>query len=279
MSVELPEAHILAEQMNAALPGRRVKSVSLSDCEKLQRIGFVNRDLSEFNWLMGRTVEAASSRGNTVRVSLDGRVNLLLAPEYGGVVLLHPAGEEVAGKRHLQVDFVDGSTLTARLTSMGLILAVKDHDLEGSYMYRRDFLAGVSPLEDGFTLDGFTELISGVNRGLKQVLVGKEAVLVGLSNSGFQDVIYRARLHPSRKASSLSPEEAERLFDAVRSLVDERLRLGGKDEWVDLYGRRGGYTPLMGPNMKDRVCPSCGSRVEKIQHGGGAVYLCPVCQV
>ena len=279
MSVELPEAHILAEQMNVALPGRRVNAVSLSDCEKLQRMGFVNRDLGEFNWLIGRAVEAAYSRGNTVRVSLDGGVNLLLAPEYGGVVLLHPAGEKVVGKRHLKVDFMDGSTLTARLTSMGLILAVKDHDLERSYMYRRDFLAGLSPLEDEFTIGGFTGLISGVNRGLKQVLVGKEAVLVGLSNSGFQDVIYRAGLHPRRRASSLSPEETARLFNAIRSLVDERLRLGGKDEWVDLYGRRGGYTPLMGPNMKNRACPACGSRIERIQHGGGTVYLCPVCQV
>jgi len=279
MSVELPEAHILAEQMNVALPGRRVNAVSLSDCEKLQRMGFVNRDLGEFNWLIGRAVAAAYSRGNTVRVSLDGGVNLLLAPEYGGVVLLHPAGEKVVGKRHLKVDFMDGSTLTARLTSMGLILAVKDHDLERSYMYRRDFLAGLSPLEDEFTIGGFTGLISGVNRGLKQVLVGKEAVLVGLSNSGFQDVIYRAGLHPRRRASSLSPEETARLFNAIRSLVDERLRLGGKDEWVDLYGRRGGYTPLMGPNMKNRACPACESRIERIQQGGGTVYLCPVCQV
>jgi formamidopyrimidine-DNA glycosylase len=146
-------------------------------------------------------------------------------------------------------------------------------------MYRRDFLGGLSPLEDGFTLERFTKLVSGVNRGLKQVLVGKDAVLVGLSNSAFMDVIYRAGLHPRRRASSLCPRETGRLFEAVMNLVGERMSLGGKDEWVDLYGKRGGYAPRMGPNLLGRACPVCGSGVERIQHGGGAVYLCPVCQV
>ena len=36
------------------------------------------------------------------------------------------------------------------------------------------------------------------------VLVGKDALVVGLSNSAFQDIIYRAGLHPKRKASSLN---------------------------------------------------------------------------
>ncbi|MFH2111512.1 MAG: DNA-formamidopyrimidine glycosylase family protein [Candidatus Bathyarchaeota archaeon] len=278
MSVELPEAYILAEQMRTVLRGRVVKSVTLSDCEKLQRIGFVNRNVEEFQWLVGRAVEDVASRGNTVRVDLDEGVNLLIAPEYGGVVLLGEAGDELE-KSHLRMGFDDDSVLTVRLTSMGLILAVRDRDLEKSYSYRRDFLTGVSPLEDAFASEWFSETLSRLNRGLKQVLVGKDAVLVGLSNSAFQDVIYRAGLHPKRKASSLSASEAEGLFNAVKGLVEERLWLGGKDEFVDLHGRRGGYSPRMGPNMKGSACPICGAEIEGLKHGGGTVYLCPVCQV
>ena len=277
MSVELPEAYILAKQMREALRGRVVKSVTLSDYEKLQRIGFVNRNVDEFQWLVGNAVEDVVSRGNTVRVDLDEEVNLLIAPEYGGVVLLSEAGDEPE-KSHLRIDF-DGGVLTVRLTSMGLILAVRDRDLDDSYIYRRDFLTGVSPLEDAFTSEWFSETLSRLNRGLKQVLVGKDAVLVGLSNSAFQDVIFRAGLHPKRKASSLSPAEAEGLFNAVKGLVEERLRLGGKNEFVDLHGRRGGYSPRMGPNLGESVCPSCGSKIVVLKHGGGTVYLCPVCQV
>jgi len=65
----------------------------------------------------------------------------------------------------------------------------------------------------------------------------------------------------------------------VKDIVEERLRLGGKDEFVDLHGKRGGYSPRMGPNMNRGVCPLCGSKIEEIKHGGGTVYLYPVCQV
>jgi formamidopyrimidine-DNA glycosylase len=114
---------------------------------------------------------------------------------------------------------------------------------------------------------------------LKSVLVGKDAVVVGLSNSAFQDIIYRARLHPKRKASELKKDERKALFDAIRLLIQERIRLNGKDQFQDLYGNQGGYTPAMGPNMKQQTCPKCGTLIEKLSMGGGHVYLCPNCQV
>jgi len=108
--------------------------------------------------------------------------------------------------------------------------------------------------------------------------VGKEAVVVGLSNSAYQDIIYRAGLHPKRKALSLSQEELLALYDNMRHVLMERLRLGGKDQFTDLHGKQGGYTPAMGPNMKAQECPKCGSSIKKLAHGGGHVYLCPTCQ-
>ena len=111
------------------------------------------------------------------------------------------------------------------------------------------------------------------------VLVGKDAVVVGLSNSAFQDILYRAKLHPKRKASELNADEQRTLFNAVRNVLQERIRLGGKDQLLDLYGKQGGYTPAMGPNMKLRNCPTCGSLIEKLSIGGGQVFLCPKCQV
>jgi formamidopyrimidine-DNA glycosylase len=53
---------------------------------------------------------------------------------------------------------------------------------------------------------------------------------------------------------------------------------GGKQEFKDIYGASGGYVAAMGPNMKDHHCPRCGSSIQKIEYGGGSVYLCPNCQ-
>jgi formamidopyrimidine-DNA glycosylase len=277
MSVELPEARILAEQINEVLVGKEVASHGVMDSEKLQRIGFMNKDLSDYDTLDGQTILGAESGGNTVHLRLSGEANLVISPEYGGRVQYHEKGEKHPSY-HLKLNFTDGSALTMRLTNMGVVSAVETGDLEKRYTYSRDFKGAMSPDSPGFTYKYFREVFSGQNRALKPLLVGKDAVLVGVSNSAFQDVIYRAGLHPKRKASSLTEEETRGLYDAIKALVEERLSLGGKNTWTDLHGKYGGYTSRMGPNMKDRSCPRCGAAIQRLAHGGGHVYLCPECQ-
>ena len=276
MSIELPEAHILAEQMNEALKGKKVKSHDLQDIERMIKIGFI-KNILDFDDLVNRTINDVASRGNTIRVALDEGMNILIGPEYGGIIRYHEGGGKIP-KYHLRLDFTDGSILTARITSMGIISAVKDEDLDQSYLYRRDFLRGVSPISKEFTFERFYELIHDKNKQIKPLLVGKEAQLVGLSNAAYQDVIYRAGIHPKRRASELSKDELRALYDAIKVVIEERLRLGGKDKFTDLYGNPGRYTPAMGPNMKGQNCPKCGTPIEKLAHGGGHVYLCPKCQ-
>lgn len=278
MSVELPEALILAEQMNEELRGKRVAACRLRDTDRMQRIGFINEDLTDFDRLVGGGIESVVSRGNTVLVRLDNGMNLIITPEYGGRVFYHSDAGAAPEKYHLRVDFTDGGALTVRLASMGVIRAAGDSELGESYVYRRDFSEKASPVDEGFTFEGFIELISGRNRQLKQVLVGRDAVVVGMSNSAFQDAIYRAGLHPKRKASELGGDEVRALYDAIKLLIRERTRLGGKDQFQDIHGKQGGYTPAMGPNMRGKICPACRTPVEKISHGGGHVYLCPKCQ-
>jgi formamidopyrimidine-DNA glycosylase len=274
MSFEYPEAKILAAQLDETLKGKTIESYDLRDYEKLQRIGFLNRNLDDFRQLVGRRVLGTASSGNTIRVRLDGGMNFILAPEYGGVILYYEAGGEA--KYHILLRFSSGDSLTIRLTSMGLVYAARDDQLEGLYIYKRDYMGAPNPVD--LTAKQFKELVALKGMQLKPLLVGKDAVMTGLSNSAFQDVLWRAGIHPHRKASELTPTQLDSLYSAIKSLVEERLRLGGKDEVVDLFGRPGGYTPKIGPRMKDRTCPRCGTRVEKMAHGGGQVYYCPKCQ-
>jgi formamidopyrimidine-DNA glycosylase len=278
MSVELPEAKILAEQMNQELKGKRVKSYLVKDCERLQRIGMMDKDLTSFNQLVDGKIETVASRGNVIRVKFDNGTNLILGPEYGGEIFYHTDATNVP-KFHLRVDFSDGTLLTVRLTSMGVIQVLEDDELERSYVYKRDFdPTKLSPTDEEFTFERFSKRMADHNKMLKSVLVGKDAVIVGISNSTFQDILYQARIHPKRKASELETEEKRRLYDAIRLVLEERISLNGKDKFQDLYGKQGGYTPAMGPNMKQQTCPKCGTKIEKLSMGGGHVYLCPSCQ-
>ena len=278
MSIELPEAFILAEQMNKEIIGKQIQSYDLHDYERLQKIGFLNKNIKEFDLLLNSKIKSITSRGNLIRLALDNNSNLLIGPEYGGKVLYHKNNKKLPEKIHLKITFTDNTMFTVRLTGMGVIKTVKNSDLEQSYLYKRDFSDVLSPLDDAFTLNHFSELLSTMKRGIKSVLVGKDAILVGLSNSAFQDMIYRAKLFPKIKGSELNNQQKKTLFDSVKTVVNERIRLGGKFQFVDLYSKKGQYLPAMGPNMKGKTCFDCGSGIEKLSVGGGQVYYCPHCQ-
>ena len=278
MSIELPEAHILSMQMNRELTGKQIAACKLQNTQKMQKIGFLNMYLSDYNELVGCKVEKAVSRGNTIRLKLSQNQNLIITPEYGGITLFHPKTADAPAKYTIKVEFTDGSAFSARLTSMGVIKAAKDSQLSDSFVYSRDFSTTPSPMEPDFTAEAFQTELARRNVNLKTVLVGKDAAVVGLSNAAFQDILYQAGIHPKHKASELTAEQQHALYNAIKAVVNQRIELGGKEQFVDFYGKKGSYVAAMGSNLNGKSCPTCGTLIVKMSLGGGQVHVCPNCQ-
>ncbi len=195
------------------------------------------------------------------------------------MVLFHRSEESLPEKYHLQLNFNDGTFLTVRLTSMGCIQVFGDDNLERSYVYVRDHMSKLDPMDEGeFTFVRFSDLLQSQARMLKSVLLGKDAIIVGVSNSAFQEIAYKAKIHPKRKASDLDGNERLVLYDSIRGILGERIRLKGKEGFVDLYGNPGGYKPVMASDMMGKPCPECGTAIEKLAIAGGPSYFCPHCQ-
>ncbi|MFX1606649.1 MAG: DNA-formamidopyrimidine glycosylase family protein [Promethearchaeota archaeon] len=279
MSVELPEAQILAEQMTDTLLEKKIKSYDIQDSGKLQKIGFMNKKLKDYERLVGCKVKEITQRGNTIRIQMNKKMNLVLCPDYGAKIRYHNSEETLPKKYHLKIEFTDGAYLTIRQTGMGLVYSATDQEVKDLYVIKRDFSDVPSPVgEHDFTFERFTELLDAKGQNIKAAIVGKTAVVVGLSNAAFQEIIYKAGIHPKRNTSTLSDDEKHDVYDSMKQVLNARICSGGKDNWVNLYGEPGRYTPAMGPNMKDKECPACGAAIEKIAHGGGQVYFCPRCQ-
>ena len=279
MSVELPEAQILAEQMTDTLLEKKIKSYDIQDSAKLQKIGFMNKKLKDYARLVGCKVKEITHRGNTIRIQMNKKMNLVLCPDYGAKILYHKNEETLPKKHHLKLEFTDGTFFTIRQTGMGLVYSATDQEVENLYVIKRDFSDVPSPVgEHDFTFEHFTELLDAKGQNIKAAIVGKTAVVVGLSNAAFQEIIYKAGIHPKRNTSTLTEDEKHDVYDSMKHILNERICSGGKDNWVNLYGESGRHTPVMGPNMKGKSCPACGAAIEKIAHGGGHVYFCPHCQ-
>ena len=279
MSVELPEALILAEQLTRSILEKKIKTYDIQDSKKLQSIGFMNKNIKDYDRLLGCIVKSVTHRGNTIRIQMNKKMNLVICPDYGANIFYHQNEESLPKKYHLKVEFSDGTYLTIRQTGMGLVYSATDKETTELYVVKRDFSATPSPVgEQDFTFDGFADLLDAKGQNIKAAIVGKTAVVVGLSNAAFQEIIYKAGIHPKRNTSTFSVDEKRDIYDAMKEILNARICSGGKNNWLNLYGESGRYTPVMGSNMKDKDCPACGAPIEKIAHGGGQVYFCPRCQ-
>ncbi|MFX1579094.1 MAG: DNA-formamidopyrimidine glycosylase family protein [Promethearchaeota archaeon] len=279
MSVELPEAQILAEQMMDTLLEKKIKSIDIQDSEKLQKIGFMNKKLKDYNRLVGCKVKSINQRGNVIRIQMNKKMNLVLCPDYGAKIVFHTTEATLPKKHHFKAEFTDGSYMTIRQTGMGLVYSASDQEVKDLYVIKRDFSDIPSPVgEHDFTVEKFIDLLDTKGQNIKAAIVGKTAIVVGLSNAAFQEIIYKAGIHPKRNTSTLTDDEKHAIYDSMKQILNSRICSGGKDNWLNLYGEPGRHIPVMGPNMKDKNCTQCGAAIEKIAHGGGQVYFCPRCQ-
>jgi len=102
--------------------------------------------------------------------------------------------------------------------------------------------------------------------------------LPGVSNYYLNEALYRAKIHPKRKANQVTKTEKTNLLKEIRYVLKDAISKGGRSERVDLLGKHGNYDRTIGPKEKDTPCGICGTLIEKISVGGTNSYICPKCQ-
>ena len=273
--IELPEVMTLARQTDEELAGKRIASAVRGNTP--HKWVWYNVEAAEFEKrLTGKTVTGATGDRKSVHVHLKPG-HVLRFGDMGGKVLFHPDDSTLPKKHHLLVAFDDGTYLTIAIQGWGFIQALKESEVDTN----RHADTGISAISDELAYDSFKQIVDEYEPKTNSVkaFVVQRPRIAGIGNGYFQDIAFRAGLHPRRRMSEISAGERRRLYNAIRKTMTEAIRRGGRDTEVDLYGNPGGYTPILDKRAKDNPCPECcGTTIEKIAFLGGACYFCPACQ-
>lgn len=271
--IEMPEAHVLAQQLVATVVGGTLASVVAG--RSPHRFAFFTGDPGDYPGLLaGRTVTDAVAHGGLVELGLGERRLL-----FGDGVNLrhHDAGRRPPDKHQLLLTFTDGSALSATVSMYGqLSCFTSDYD-DPYYRAARD---RPSPLGERFDAGYFDELLSGPGAGklsLKAFLATGQRI-PGLGNGVLQDILWVARLHPRSTVAALDADARHRLFTTLTSLLGTMTAAGGRDTERDLFGRPGGYPTVMSRRHLGGPCPRCGEPIVKQAYLGGSIYVCQRCQ-
>ncbi|MFE1311996.1 Fpg/Nei family DNA glycosylase [Streptomyces sp. NPDC058755] len=134
---------------------------------------------------------------------------------------------------------------------------------------------GPDPLAADFDEDRFAALLKGERRQIKGAL-RDQSLIAGVGNAYSDEILHAAKMSPFKLAASLTTEETERLYAALRSTLTEAVersrglaagRLKAeKKTGLRVHGRTG------------EPCPVCRDTIREVSFSDSSLQYCPTCQ-
>jgi formamidopyrimidine-DNA glycosylase len=140
---------------------------------------------------------------------------------------------------------------------------------------------GPEPLEEGFDVEYLRKTL-GSRRAQIKPLILDQKVVAGIGNIYADEILFDSRLHPRRKADTLTDEEWAALHAAIRENLAAGIEHRGTTvRWYrDVLNRPGEHQNYLRVFEKHgEPCPEgCGGEVVRERVGGRPTHYCPGCQ-
>ncbi|MER6439803.1 MULTISPECIES: DNA-formamidopyrimidine glycosylase family protein [unclassified Streptomyces] len=268
---ELPEVEALRDFLADHLVGRRVVRVLPVAISVLKTY---DPPVTAFE---GREVTAVRRRGKFLDIEADG-LHLVTHLARAGWLQWRdplPDGPPKPGKGPLALRVALESGEGFDLTEAGTQKRLAVHVVRDPEEIPGVARLGPDPLAADFDEARFAGLLEGERRRLKGAL-RDQSLIAGVGNAYSDEILHAARMSPFKLASSLTPEETGRLYEALRGTLSEAVeRSHGlaagrlkreKKTGLRVHGRTG------------EPCPVCGDTIREVSFSDSSLQYCPTCQ-
>jgi len=256
---ELPEVETIVRALAVRLRGARVISARYWQSRVFR--GVMPPALA------GAVVKEVRRHGKYVLAELD-----------RGYLAIHLG---MTGK--LLFDVPENAYTRAEWNFNGLRLSLEDIRQFGRVIWCQEMpdafrMLGPDPLE--ISREDFVSRAVGHRTAIKSLLLS-QAFVRGLGNIYVDELLFRARIHPTLSGATLSSNRLGQMWLEMRVLLEHAILLGGSSisDYVDTAGRQGAF------QREHRVygragepCRTCGSPIQKIVLAQRGTHFCPVCQ-
>jgi formamidopyrimidine-DNA glycosylase len=189
----------------------------------------------------------------------------------------HPAPEK---HDHVVLDMEDGTRITfndaRRFGAMDMMpTATADtHPLLA--------VLGPEPLGNDFSETYLAARLKGRNTPIKSALLDQH-IIAGLGNIYVCETLYRARIHPARKAGRIAAPRAAALVPLIRDVLTEAITAGGSSlrDYRQADGELGYFQhsfQVYGREGQPCLTSGCTDTIHRIVQSGRSSFYCPSCQ-
>jgi formamidopyrimidine-DNA glycosylase len=255
---ELPDVEGFRRELAAALPGRKIRHVRVSDPGILRNT----------------TARALARRLDGHRFGAPGRHGKwLILPTDGPTLLIHSG---MTGHPYYAADDTERERYERLVLALdrGELRYADLRKLRGVWLTDGEddaarVMGPVGPDALGIGLPALRNALSGRRGRLKPTLMD-QSVIAGLGNLLTDEICWRARIPPARPIADLDADDVKNLHSSMTRVLRTAVRHGrvpGLPRW--LTGVR---------DEPDPSCPRCGTRLSRGRLGGRMSFWCPRCQ-
>ena len=133
---------------------------------------------------------------------------------------------------------------------------------------------GPEPLSEAFSYEYFKDNFIKRKKMVKALLMD-QSVVAGIGNIYSDEILFRAKIHPLRKAHTLTPEEAQTLFKVTKELIRQACDLKGTKHYTGI-GKFDSHLKVY--QREGKPCAVCGTPIEVTTVGSRKSRYCPKCQ-
>ncbi|MCV0403911.1 MAG: bifunctional DNA-formamidopyrimidine glycosylase/DNA-(apurinic or apyrimidinic site) lyase [Chloroflexi bacterium] len=293
---ELPEVETVARDLQRWVAGATIAGAEVRWARTIRHPQPPERFEAE---IAGATIRRVDRRAKTVLLHLeDGRV-MTVALRMTGALIVAPAGTGEDPYARVVFRLADGRELRYRdvrkfgriglwpgggLRSIGAGRGARSRRIaEGTTTYRIGEVFsghGPEPLSRSFTVERFAERLARRSAKLKSLLLD-QSFIAGVGNIYADEALWRAHLHPLRRADTLGERDVRRLHRAVRQVLREGIANRGASfsDYVGADGEPGANAERLAVYRRTgEPCLRCGRRIERVVVGQRSTHFCPRCQ-
>jgi formamidopyrimidine-DNA glycosylase len=272
---ELPEVETIVRDLEHQLAGRRFKNPRLLKTDVLRKVS-TKRFLAS---VRGQEVVSVSRRAKHAVFLLENGLRMVIQPRMTGVLTVYRTRLIREQQRHavFLAAIGEGATFVYRdVRRLGTIWLLNQRQW-------LSYTAGIGPepLDNEFDLDRFVQQVRGSRQAIKKVLMDQKRI-AGVGNIYANEALFRAGVDPSRAANQLRRDELARLYQEVRTILEEAISASGTTfrDYRTGTGEKGSFQTLLQVYGRGgEPCVQCGTPLATTHAiDGRATTFCWRCQ-
>jgi formamidopyrimidine-DNA glycosylase len=271
---ELPEVEVIKQGLEQYLPGRKV--VGFSAGRKKLRKPMPHKGLEQY--IRNAKIKALDRRAKFLLILMDNGATLIIHLGMTGRLGIFPAGSPSAKHDHLKLLLDNGLVVRYNdIRRFGFIEVMEPgQGLKGTMLEN----LGPEPLGPDFTPKYLKKVAANKSRPLKNFLMDNR-VVVGIGNIYACEILFHARLKPTKEAKTLTIRQWTKVVESSRYVLQKAIDSGGTtiSDFVNESGRTGYFQlELQTYGRRGQPCTNCSTPITRKTMAGRSTFFCPKCQ-